>query len=1277
MRSGLRVSVAVAVIVSLLGATAGNSVGRSPGDAAHLYVVSADSPEQSQALADSSARVVARYEAFALVEASGEDATALSDAGADRRDDMRLLTVDGRSFDPASDRAALVSKASEPDEAGLALVQFVGPIKDAWLDRLEKTGVRVVTYMAENGYLVQGSAGQLSDLGALVGSDPAVRAVVPYRVADKIAAGVGSGEERLAVQTLSGADGAGARAEVHSAGGETRDTSAVGPFRTQHVRADAGEVAEIAADPGVIAVLPDVRPELLDERQDQILANNITPPGPSGPGYLAFHDALPLGTTGTFGFTVDVTDEGLDDGNLGTTNADFYEGGSFGNPSRVTYVHDQTVDGNGRDCGGHGTINAGIIAGFNTSTGSSGTGAVEDAQGFNYGLGVAPHARVGASKIFRCTGSFGLIGTYTNLTRLAYIAGARISNNSWGANVGGAYNADSQEYDRLVRDADPIAAGNQEMVELFSAGNAGPGANTVGSPGTAKNVITVGASEGVEASGTTDGCGVGPTGADNFRDMASFSSRGPTDDQRTKPDLVGPGTHISGPHPQHALYDGNGVCDQTFPAGNTLYSRSSGTSHSTPAVSGVAALIRQWYQTNVGGGTTPPSPAMTKAILAQASTDLNGGAGAGGNVPNQVQGWGLENIAAALSSIPRFYRDQQDVFGATGEASARTFAVQDNGQPVRVTLAWTDTPGPTTGSAFVNNLDLTVASGAGTFKGNVFSGGQSVTGGTADFRNNLESVYLPAGTSGNFTVSVTAANIAGDGVPGNANLTDQDFALLVSNAAEVNAPALTGGSTAVTDGSPGDGDGDLEPGEGFQIQQTLRNVGTAGATGINGTLTGPATVSLSDPTAAWPDLGVGAAAANSDPLAGTLSDTATCGDPVDLSLAITTNEGADTNVPITIPTGTLSAPVARDSTDVPKSIPDNNAAGVTSTLSVADPGRIADVDVRLASLAHTFDGDLVVSLTSPAGTTVTLANRVGGGGDNFVNTVFDDEAAATIGSGNAAPFSGSFRPNGDQLSRFDGEDQQGTWTLKVADLANADTGTLNNWGHDITTVSCDFVPGARSISIDDVTVTEGNSGQTTATLTVAATPSTGQAISFDYATANGTAAQPGDYAQTSGSKNIPGGASSTTIDVTVNGDTVDESDESFTVDLSNVNSPNTLGDGGGQVTIADDDSSGGGGGGGDGGGTPDTSPPDTTIDSGPPAKTKKKKATFTFHASESPAAFQCKLDGGAFATCSSPATFTVKKGRHSLQVRAIDASNNVDPTPATDSWKVKKKRHRH
>lgn len=89
---------------------------------------------------------------------------------------------------------------------------------------------------------------------------------------------------------------------------------------------------------------------------------------------------------------------------------------------------------------------------------------------------------------------------------------------------------------------------------------------------------------------------------------------------------------------------------------------------------------------------------------------------------------------------------------------------------------------------------------------------------------------------------------------------------------------------------------------------------------------------------------------------------------------------------------------------------------------------------------------------------------------------------------------------------------------------------------------------------------------------------------------------------------------------------------------------------------------------------PADTPPETKIDSGPKKKTTKTKAKFTFSANE-PATFRCKLDKGDFAPCTSPATFNAKKkGKHTLEVVAVDAAGNADATPASYSWKLKKKK---
>ena len=88
----------------------------------------------------------------------------------------------------------------------------------------------------------------------------------------------------------------------------------------------------------------------------------------------------------------------------------------------------------------------------------------------------------------------------------------------------------------------------------------------------------------------------------------------------------------------------------------------------------------------------------------------------------------------------------------------------------------------------------------------------------------------------------------------------------------------------------------------------------------------------------------------------------------------------------------------------------------------------------------------------------------------------------------------------------------------------------------------------------------------------------------------------------------------------------------------------------------------------------DATPPDTTITGGPKKRTKRKRATFFFTSNEAEPTFRCRLDGGAWRSCSSPASFRVGTGRHRFQVRARDAVGNLDPTPAAYTWKVRRKR---
>jgi len=1067
------VSLFVAALV-LAGLTAAALAGAQtpPADtSAHLLVVP-DTAEAEAVLARTDARVVAGYESFTLVEAAGGDDQRLRQAGADRRDDMRAVDLGGGALDPAADRESLAAKSADPGGEELVLVQFVGPAKPAWLERLAATGGRVVGYAAQNGYLVHADGGAVERLAGLVGTEPSVRAVVPVEAEDKLDGVAGGGA--VAVETVAGARGEDARERARALGRSLQPATVVAGVTTQFLRLSTSEIMGLAGDPAVLLVEPYGTPTLLDERASQIAAANLSGGVPSGPGYLAWLASQGFPGT-TFDFAIDVTDEGLDNGTAGppdpdVDHPDLYEGGLKPGTDRVAYAIDYTPDSNPRDCGGHGTNVASIAAGHNDQPGAGSS----DVEGFRYGLGVAPHALVGASKIFDCDGVFETGVNFTDLTAAAYAGGARISNSSWGFTgtklLLGRYTDRSREYDALVRDAQPAVPGNQEMVEVFAAGNKGDdvvgstneGYASVTPPATAKNVISVGASESVRSIATTDGCGVPDAGANNASDVIDFSSRGPTNDQRLKPDLVAPGTHVVGARPTHGAYNGDGVCpgQSIFPAG-TLYNLVSGTSQAAPVVAGAAALVRDWYRRVHGGGTEVPSPALTKAILTNAATDIAGGADGKGStlpaIPSNDAGWGRVNLARALDGGPREFVDQSELL-STGDDELRSYTVPGAGEPVRVTLAWTDPPPATAGGdAFVNDLDLEVSAGGRTYLGNVFANGFSRTGGGADFRNNLESVVLPAGTADRLSVRVVAKSVGIDGVPDGDPLDppDQDFALVVSNATEQVSPVLVHEETTIDDSLQGNGDGVLDPGESFSVVEEIGNAGDDAATGVTGALSGAGLLTVTQPASAYPDIGAGASQENAVPFEANLAGAATCGVDAAATLQVTGDIGMTQQVPIAIPTGSPGAYFER-SRAVGVAIPDDSTAGLSSTIDETRAGRIKDINIRISSLTHSWVGDLVIDIIGPDGTRVRLAEHPGGpdnSSNNLTNTLFDDEAPTNIGAG-SAPYSGSFRPQHDSLSRFDGKPLQGTWTLRVRDLFEGDTGSLVNWGTSSSAAVC-------------------------------------------------------------------------------------------------------------------------------------------------------------------------------------------------------------------------------
>jgi hypothetical protein len=156
---------------------------------------------------------------------------------------------------------------------------------------------------------------------------------------------------------------------------------------------------------------------------------------------------------------------------------------------------------------------------------------------------------------------------------------------------------------------------------------------------------------------------------------------------------------------------------------------------------------------------------------------------AGRTLPDPRQGYGRVSLRPVVDDAARVLVDETVRFGAPGESYSVEGDVGDPARPFRVALVWTDAPGLPVAAAQVNDLDLEVRVGDTMYRGNAYDGFFSAPNpsGAPDRLNTAETVTVPAGTRGHFTVTVRAATIAGDGVPGDADLTDQDFALVVYN----------------------------------------------------------------------------------------------------------------------------------------------------------------------------------------------------------------------------------------------------------------------------------------------------------------------------------------------------------------------------------------------------------------------------------------------------------------------------------------------------------------
>lgn len=964
------------------------------------------------------------------------------------------------------------------------MVQFGGPVKNEWVTNLQTMGAEIVSYMPSNAYVIWATGETLNKLEKSVNTNGYLAWTGAYHPSYRLESSLQalratSAKEmvNVTVQFYKTSLTSSSLKELQALGGQVfKKPGGVLNLANISLQLPVSQLAKVANWPDVFNIEPWAAPRKLDEVQSQILAGNVISQGgkivPSGPGYLAWLASKGFTTTSSTYPLVDVVDDGIDNGTATPLHPVFYELGSTSNPDRLIYNANCTPDATPNAIGGHGNLNLGIVGGYNNLTVEPHTSVTTSLTtvGYNRGLGISPYTRLGGTKIFTNAGPYNVTAcgdTDEGVVDKSFTSGATMTSNSWGANTAGAYDASSQSYDALTRDSSTTTAGIQPMLHVFAAGNAGPGASTVGSPATGKNIISVAATENVRDQGVTDGCATAT--ADSADDLADFSSRGPAADGRIKPEISGPGIHVQGPASQDPGYSGNGVCGanpntnptgpnrfyptttSTPPINQTIYTWSSGTSHSTPAAAGEASLIYKYYNSILKPGVNP-SPAMIKGLMLNTARYLNG-VSTGGNLPTNNQGWGDVNLGTLTDGTPIYTTDQGTTFSSTGNTFIRSGTIVSSTKPLRVTLVWSDAPGSTTGSAFVNNLNLEVTVNGQLYRGNNFTGGTSNTNTNVDIRNNVESVFLPAGISGTVQIKVIAANIAGNGVPGNASNLDQDFALVAYNAQVAPQAAVALSSVAFSDVQGGNGNGTVDPGETIAINTSATNSGELTATNAVGTIsTTVPGVTIGNGTVNYGNIAPGQTVTGTVPFTFTVGANFTCGGFISFTEVINYNNGSTTTETFSVQVGTFTVGTVSNvytSTDVPKAIPDF-AGGVpgrvASVLPINAAGFVGTIKVKI-NVTHTFDGDLTFRLVSPAGMTVTLVARRGGAGDNFLNTVLDDAATAAIATG-TAPFTGSFRPE-QPLSTFRSTPISGTWQLIGEDNAAIDTGTITGWSLDI------------------------------------------------------------------------------------------------------------------------------------------------------------------------------------------------------------------------------------
>jgi hypothetical protein len=350
----------------------------------------------------------------------------------------------------------------------------------------------------------------------------------------------------------------------------------------------------------------------------------------------------------------------------------------------------------------------------------------------------------GAKGVFASWG----VGRKQSIANLVNRWDGVFQSNSWSSGAAdSSYASNSRQNDDAVFEYD--------VTMLYATGNGGS-EGAISQEATAKNVIGVGAFSHYNNQDRTDD-----------RHTGNQGNRGPTDDGRIKPDVVGP---------YDSIY--------TTTTNDRYTSGFGGTSGATPIAAGAVGLIYQMYRENHFDNNPTgalPHAATVKALLIANAYQYEFSKG-----NRMAQGWGLVDVGQVYDVGANHFIDDQNNVLQTGKTTSYEIKPTTS-TPLKISLVWTDVPGTTSASRhLINNIDLKVTDPNnqvyyGNYGLNISKWSKS--GGKTDNINNVENVFIEKPLPGTWTIEILGINIPMDGNRNTPEI-DQSYALVVSGVAK-------------------------------------------------------------------------------------------------------------------------------------------------------------------------------------------------------------------------------------------------------------------------------------------------------------------------------------------------------------------------------------------------------------------------------------------------------------------------------------------------------------